>query len=54
VNGQRFHSSRDAHTGEMAENEKRSGPGTTRGRGKGKLHPEVDDLETSLTVPVGR
>jgi DNA-directed RNA polymerase subunit K/omega len=54
VNGQRFHSSRDAHTGETVENEKRSGPGATRGRGKGKRHPEVDDLEISLTVPVGR
>jgi len=54
VNGQRFHSSRDAHTGETAENEKGSGPGATRGRGKGKLHAEVDDLEISLTVPVGR
>jgi DNA-directed RNA polymerase subunit K/omega len=54
VNGQRVHSSRDARTAETVENEKGSGPGTTRGRGKGKLHPEVDDLETSLTVPVGR
>jgi DNA-directed RNA polymerase subunit K/omega len=53
VNGQRLHSSCDAHTGEMVENEKGSGPGATRGRGKGKLHAEVDDLEISLTVPVG-
>jgi len=53
VNGQRLHSSRDAHTGETVENEKGSGPGATRGRGKGKLHAEVDDLEISLTVPVG-
>jgi len=54
VNGQRSDSSRDAHTGETGENEKGSGPGATRGRGKGKLHAEVDDLEISLTVPVGR
>ena len=53
VNGQRLHSSRDAHTGETVENEKGSGPGATRGRGKGKLHAEVGDLEISLTVPVG-
>jgi DNA-directed RNA polymerase subunit K/omega len=53
VNGQRLHSSRDAHTGETVENEKGSGPGATRGRGKGKLHAVVDDLEISLTVPVG-
>jgi DNA-directed RNA polymerase subunit K/omega len=54
VNGQRFHSSRDAHTGETLENEKRSGPGATRGRGKGERHPEVDNLEISSTVSVGR
>jgi hypothetical protein len=54
VNGQRLHSSRDAHTGETVENEKGSGPGATRGRGKGKRHAEVDDLELSSTVPVGR
>jgi DNA-directed RNA polymerase subunit K/omega len=35
VTGQGFPSSRDAHTGETVENRRRSGPGATRGRGKG-------------------
>jgi hypothetical protein len=53
VNGQGFHSSRDAHTGETLENEKRSGPDATHGRGKGERHPEADNLEISLSVSVG-
>jgi DNA-directed RNA polymerase subunit K/omega len=54
VNGQRVNSSRDARTAETVENEKRSAPHATRVRGKGKLDAQVDHLEISWTVPVGR
>ena len=54
VNGQSVHSSRDAQTAETVENEKRSAPHATRVRGKGKLDAQVDRLEISWTVPVGR
>ena len=51
VNGRRLRSSGDVQTTERLENEKRLGPDGTRERGKGKLHPQAEDLEISRLSP---
>lgn len=45
VNGQRLQSAWDAPAAGALEKKKHSRPGRIRERGKGKLHPEADDLE---------